>query len=261
METLLVDPSHVVSSETPWWHHPPRDVGPTFREVLGQWLELIRICVLNEEEVLKIARRRSRRHGQDESVRRAERADQLVHLGELSSARQVLESGELAPGTPETLRLLRARPAGPRDPLPAGILGHAPNVEFQLDADSATYDRPIGSSGCPSGMTMEHFRVLLDSSRNIQSLFVVSELLAKGAVPNSIRDIVRIGRRTALQKPSGGVRGIVAGDVPRRVVSRTIAQKLSEAVEAATAPPVGAHNQSGVRVCCTRSAGSHRTAP
>ena len=100
-----------------------------------KWLDLIRICVLNEEEAFKIARRRSRRHGQDGSVRRAERAGQLAHLGELSSARQVLESGELAPGTPETLRLLRARPAGPRDPLPADILGHAPNAEFQLDAD------------------------------------------------------------------------------------------------------------------------------
>ena len=110
-----------------------------------------------------------------------------------------------------------------------------PNVEFQLDTDSATYDRQIGDSGCPSGITMEHFRVLLDSSRNIQSLFVVSELFVKGAVANSIRDIVRIGRRTALQKLSGGVRGIVVEDVPRRVVSRTIAQQLSETVEAATA--------------------------
>ena len=64
---------------------------------------------------------------------------------------------------------------------------------------------------------------------------LLSEFLARGAVPNSIRDIVRIGRLTVLQKPSGGVRGIVAGDVIRRVVARTIAQQINEAVEAATA--------------------------
>ena len=41
---------------------------------------------------------------------------------------------------------------------------------------------------------------------------------------------------TALQKPGGGVRGIVAGDVVRRLVARTISQQLSSAVESATAP-------------------------
>ena len=42
----------------------------------------------------------------------------------------------------------------------------------------------------------------------------------------------RLGRVTALQKPGGGVRGIVVGDVLRRVLARTIAK----AVEKATAP-------------------------
>ena len=41
---------------------------------------------------------------------------------------------------------------------------------------------------------------------------------------------------TALQKPGGGVRGIVAADVVRRLVARTIAQQLEKAVEGATAP-------------------------
>ena len=156
----------------------------------------------------------------DGIARRVERADQLVHLGELSSARQVLESVELAPGTAETLRLLRARPATPRDPLPEDILGHLPDVEFQLDSDR--FKRSVRSAkrwaaGGPSGMTVEHLRVLLDSPRDTQSPFVVFELLARGAVSNSIRDIVRIGwigRLTALQKQSGGVRGVI-----RRVVA------------------------------------------
>ena len=46
---------------------------------------------------------------------------------------------------------------------------------------------------------------------------------------------VRLGRMTALQKPHGGVRGIVAGDIVRRLVARAMAQRMS-VVEAATAP-------------------------
>ena len=47
---------------------------------------------------------------------------------------------------------------------------------------------------------------------------------------------IRLGRLTALQKPSGGVRGIVAGDIMRRLVARTMSHQLSKAVESATAP-------------------------
>ena len=45
-----------------------------------------------------------------------------------------------------------------------------------------------------------------------------------------------MGRMTALRKGDGGVRGIVVGDVIRRLVARTISQQLSKTVEAATAP-------------------------
>ena len=43
--------------------------------------------------------------------------------------------------------------------------------------------------------------------------------------------MVRLGRLTALSKPDGGVRGIIAGDVVRRLVARTMSQQLSPAVE------------------------------
>ena len=45
-----------------------------------------------------------------------------------------------------------------------------------------------------------------------------------------------MGRLTALQKPAGGVRGIVCGDIVRRLVAQTIAQSMSAAVQAATSP-------------------------
>ena len=44
---------------------------------------------------------------------------------------------------------------------------------------------------------------------------------------------VRVGRMTALQKPDGGVRGIVVGDVVRRLVARTLAQQFGPQAESA----------------------------
>ena len=41
---------------------------------------------------------------------------------------------------------------------------------------------------------------------------------------------------TALQKAHGGVRGIVAGEIVRRPVARTMSKQLMESVQAATAP-------------------------
>ena len=41
---------------------------------------------------------------------------------------------------------------------------------------------------------------------------------------------------TTLRKPSGGMRGIVVGDVFRRLVARTLAQQFAKKVESATAP-------------------------
>ena len=49
-------------------------------------------------------------------------------------------------------------------------------------------------------------------------------------------DAIRCGRLTALRKPDGGVRGIVVGDVFRRVVARTTAKQIVDKVEEATSP-------------------------
>ena len=44
------------------------------------------------------------------------------------------------------------------------------------------------------------------------------------------------GRITALEKPDGGIRGIVVGEIFRRVAARTIAQQYAAKAEVATAP-------------------------
>ena len=64
---------------------------------------------------------------------------------------------------------------------------------------------------------------------------------------------------TALQKPSGRVRGIVAGDIVRRLVARTMAQQLSPAVElllrhtSMQCPPGQALSVSPMHCRCSRS--------
>ena len=56
------------------------------------------------------------------------------------------------------------------------------------------------------------------------------------AGPSLIRDAIRLGRLTALKKPNGGVRRIVAGDIVGRLVAPTISQQVVEAVQTATTP-------------------------
>ena len=46
----------------------------------------------------------------------------------------------------------------------------------------------------------------------------------------------RVGRWMALQKPDGGVRGIVVGDTVRQLVARTMAKQVAKQAEKATAP-------------------------
>ena len=67
-------------------------------------------------------------------------------------------------------------------------------------------------------------------------LHQAAELMARGDVPAEIMESVRLGRMTALRKPNGRVRGIVAGDVLRRLVARTLAQEFAKEFDQACAP-------------------------
>ena len=59
---------------------------------------------------------------------------------------------------------------------------------------------------------------------------------ARADVPDEIMDAIRLGWLTALRKPNGSVRGIVVGDIVRKLVGRTMAQQFSKRVEVATSP-------------------------
>ena len=85
-------------------------------------------------------------------------------------------------------------------------------------------------------MTTEHLKILLDSGDCSMLFGEVATLFARGQIPPEILASVRVGRMTASQKPDGGVRGIVVGDVVRRFVARTLAKQFGLQAEAATHP-------------------------
>ena len=106
-------------------------------------------------------------------------------------------------------------------------------------------------------MTTEHLRPLLDQSRDSHNLFVMAERMARAEAPPSVNDAIRLGRLTALQKPRGAVRGIVAGDILRWLVSHTMSQQLSKAVGSGNgAFPVCDDHKSRNRMHCPRFASS-----
>ena len=75
----------------------------------------------------------------------------------------------------------------------------------------------------------------LENDGDLQALTEFASMMARGDVPQA-KEVLKLGRMSALQKPDGGVRGIVVGDTFRQVVARTIAQQVAEAAEEATAP-------------------------
>ena len=185
-----------------------------------------------------VVRKRRRHTDQDRKVARAER---LVMLGELSSARQVLESGHLAPGNLSTLRALtdpEKRPPVHREPVPRELLTGRPVAPFQLDEDKLALNirkARRGAAPGPSGTTSEHLFPLLESEDDMGAFVQFAGILARGDIPPLALEVIRRGRMSALRK-ANGVRGIVVGDVLRRLVARTIAQQIGAAVELDTAP-------------------------
>ena len=166
---------------------------------------------------------RSRRREREDEAR-AVRALSLVHMGELSAARQALEGAPVAPGT-------HASPALPREPLRAEIANLQPSVPFQLDTDLFLVNLRKSRRGAapgPSGMHSDHLFPLLERPRDSELLAQVASAMAVGDIPDDILDIIRLGRVTALQKPDGGIRGIVVGYVLRRLVARTIVKQVEE---------------------------------
>ena len=128
------------------------------------------------------------------------------------------------------------RPPVPRGPLPDDLFERRGPL-FMLDPDLFAKNLRISRGGAAGGPpASEHLRPLLEHHEDMTRFWRFAQDLAREGVPDDIVELVRLGRMTALQKPTGGVRGIVAGEIIRRLVARTISQQLSPVVESATAP-------------------------
>ena len=201
--------------------------------------------------------RQSRRRVHDNLESRAARAEALVHMGELSAARQALEGAAVAPGNRETLNALQnpvRHPPVLRDPIPQDILHVAPTEQFCLDFD--TFTRNIrsarrGAAGGPSGMTAEHLRLILESDSETAAFFRAAQ-----DVPHDVLVLLRMGRLTTLQKPGGGVR--VCGDLVRRLVARSIAQQISNSTGGLFTISVRFKHQSRWRIPVSHGFGQSR---
>ena len=208
----------------------------------GEWADLVEESIRSAEAGSQAAIRKRRRQEDDDLARRVARAERLARLGELSSARQALESAAVAPGSLRTLHELtnpERRPAVPRSLLDPELDDFEPGEQINLDPELLTKTLRTarrGAAAGPSGMTAEHLRPLLEGDREMAVFHQFAHIMARGEVPDRIEGAVRMGRITALRKPDGGVRGIVVGDFLRRLGARTIAKQIAKQVEVATAP-------------------------
>ena len=92
----------------------------------------------------------------------------------------------------------------------------------------------------------EHLRLMPESTEDTELLALFADTFAKGGVPQEIVDAIRMGRMTALRKLDGGFRGIVVGDLFRRLVSRTLAKQFAQQVRRHS--PVSERTQNTCRV-------------
>ena len=151
--------------------------------------------VRDSSQALTARVRKRRRQHSDGSAMRAER---LAMLGELSAARQALESTRIALGDRNTLSALRnpaRRPAAPKEPVPPELMAMMPGRPFDLDDD--TFCRNLrsarrGAAPGPSGMTCEHLQPLLESERDSGLLCQVANLLARGEIPPTALQALRM---------------------------------------------------------------------
>ena len=118
------------------------------------------------DEQAAVGRRRRRRGSGDDVARRAKRAELLVGMGELSSARQALEGADLAPGTNGALQMLFSSSA---------FTGRAGR---QFGVDSTPHVTPHEDSCSP---------VQGDSVATSPSLFSLSPCTCAGVAVQSTR--------------------------------------------------------------------------
>ena len=158
--------------------------------------------------------RRRRRQVLDDLESRAARAEALFQTGDLSAVRQALK-GAVAPGNEATRSALQ-NPAKRlpvlRDPIPANIMNMMQATPLAIDLDCIArnlHSARRGAAAGISGMTADHLRIILESEHDTALFCRAAQIWPGHKFPSDVLEFLRKGRLTALQKPGGGVRGIV----------------------------------------------------
>ena len=115
---------------------PKKNLEERFRMFAeGRWVQLL-IDSEAREAASPLAKRRRSMNFSDTIDRRAERAQHLVLMGEVSSARHALDGEPVAPGTQRTFDLLsdpERRPTKPYNPMPEFLQNYQAETPFMLD--------------------------------------------------------------------------------------------------------------------------------
>ena len=185
----------------------------------GEWVPLLEMSLECSMQG-NVASRRRRRRATDDLQCGVGRVLGLAQMGELSHARRALEGEPVAWSSENTWKALTNEakiPRTAREGIDQELLDMNPTVPVDLDVDlllkNLRTSRRGAAAGGLSGMTTEHLKIILDSTECCALFGDVATLFARGQIPREILEGVRVGRMTALQKPDGGVRGIVVGDV------------------------------------------------
>ena len=128
------------------------------------------------------------------------------------------------------------QPYQPLDPLIANYHPQEPvTLSTQIFTTSLCRARKGAAPG-PSGLTAETLRLVLDDEEATNKLIQVTQQIARAELPDTASQALGLGRLVALQKPNGRVRGLVIGDLLRRLVARSLAQQFSQHIHQACSP-------------------------
>ena len=109
-----------------------------------------------------------------------------------------------------------------------------------------------------TGWQYEHLKVTLDDESLAEDLHVVVEVNAQARISEEVAAQLSTGVLTALLKPNGKVRGIVAEETFRRLIDRTLAKQYEEDLEEGCAPHQYAEHQGRYRMRSARSTSCNR---
>jgi hypothetical protein len=104
-------------------------------------------------------------------------------------------------------------------------------VEPTIDPDKLTKTLKrmcTGAAAGPSGLTMEHMRVLIETELGMELLAGVCTLIASGKLPEEAKSLLLSSRLIALEKPDGGIRPIAIGETLYRLTAAHLINELKD---------------------------------